>query len=286
MSIRIMSEVFEKSKTEGNARLVLLALADACNDDACCWPSIRKLSAKANLSEPITKKYLSAFIRIGLVEREDRMDKNGRQTSNLYTIKKEKIGEDFLTKEIIDSCTPSSRINHREGLTPVSGGGANSSYPVEGLTPVSGSYMNRLKESLKESSCGCGSEVSEEFASMVTPEPEHELFAELLPKKKSGDLPKREKLEAFKTRACGLMGRRTSTAWSVKELRLCEPHLDTTDEDWKYLEAYYANRGKKDFYCRKNMETLLNNWAGEIDKSREHALSKEKTDWDTWKPNE
>jgi len=98
--------------------------------------------------------------------------------------------------------------------------------------------------------------------------------------------PKREKLEAFKTRACGLMGRRTSTAWSVKELRLCEPHLDTTDEDWKYLEAYYANRGQKDFYCRKNMETLLNNWAGEIDKSREHALSKEKTDWDTWKPNE
>lgn len=102
----------------------------------------------------------------------------------------------------------------------------------------------------------------------------------------SADKPKREKLEAFKTRACGLMGRRTSTAWSVKELRLCEPHLDTTDEDWKYLEAYYANRGKKDFYCRKNMETLLNNWAGEIDKSREHALSKEKTDWDTWKPSE
>jgi hypothetical protein len=146
MSVKIMSDVFENSKTEGNARLVLLCLADCANDEGVCWPSIRKICQKANLSEPMTKKHLNSLIAVGVVKKEEREEQSGRQTSNYYTIDVEQIGNDQITREVIERVTPKSRMVPREGLTLVSGGGANASYPVEGVTPVSLSYMNHNKE--------------------------------------------------------------------------------------------------------------------------------------------
>jgi hypothetical protein len=146
MSVKIMSDVFERSKTEGNARLVLLSLADCANDDGACWPSIRKISEKANLSEPIAKKYLNALIEVGVVKREEREDHSGRQTSNYYTIMVDQIGDDKITRDIMEWVTPKSRLVAREGVTRVSGGGGNPGYRGEGVTPVSLSYMNHHKE--------------------------------------------------------------------------------------------------------------------------------------------
>ena len=152
MSVKIMSDVFERSRTQGNARLVLLALADCCNDDASCWPSIRKLANKANVSEPILKKYLNALIEIGVISREEREDAIGRQTSNLYTINVDRIGFDVITQNVIHRVSPPSRLKTFEGLTEVSGEGGNRDYPDGGVTPVSLSIMNRNNEPSIESS--------------------------------------------------------------------------------------------------------------------------------------
>lgn len=152
MSVKIMSDVFENSKTEGNARLVLLCLADCANDEGACWPSIRKIAQKANLSEPIAKKYLNALIETGVVNREEREDQFGRQTSNYYTILIDRIGNDEITRDVLERVTPKSRLSSREGVTPVSGGGTNASYGVVVVTPVSLTIMNRNKEPKKEPS--------------------------------------------------------------------------------------------------------------------------------------
>ena len=146
MSVRIMSEVFERSKTQGNARLVLLSLADSCNDDASCWPSIRKIAEKANISEPITKKYLNALIQIGVITRDEREDFSGRQTSNLYTINIEKIGDDEITQDIIHQVTPPSRLKTFKGVTAVNVGVDNPVHMVVGVTKVSLPIMNHHKE--------------------------------------------------------------------------------------------------------------------------------------------
>jgi len=146
MSVKIMSEVFERSKTQGNARLVLLSLADSCNDDASCWPSIRKIADKANISEPITKKYLNALIQIGVVTRDEREDYSGRQTSNLYTIIVDKIGDDGISREVIQQVTSPSRLKAFEGVTAVNVGGGNCGESVEGVTSVSLSIMNHHNE--------------------------------------------------------------------------------------------------------------------------------------------
>ena len=141
-----MSEVFERSKTQGNARLVLLSLADSCNDDASCWPSIRKIAEKANVCEPITKKYLNALIEVGVVTRDEREDHFGRQTSNLYTIIIDKIGSDEISRDVIQQVISPSRIKSVEGVTRVSGGGGNPVQGVEGVTRVSLPIMNHHKE--------------------------------------------------------------------------------------------------------------------------------------------
>jgi len=146
MSVRIMSEVFERSKTQGNARLVLLSLADSCNDDASCWPSIRKIAEKANISEPITKKYLNALIQIGVITRDEREDFSGRQTSNLYTINVEKIGDDEIPKSVLQQVVTPSRVKSVEGVTKVILGVGNPVQRVEGVTKVSLPIMNHHKE--------------------------------------------------------------------------------------------------------------------------------------------
>ena len=146
MSVRIMSEVFERSKTQGNARLVLLSLADSCNDDASCWPSIRKIAEKANISEPITKKYLNALIQIGIITRDEREDFSGRQTSNLYTIIVDRIGDDEIPKSVLQQVVSPSRVKSVEGVTKVNVGVGNPVQGVVGVTPVSLPIMNHHKE--------------------------------------------------------------------------------------------------------------------------------------------
>jgi hypothetical protein len=141
-----MSEVFERSKTQGNARLVLLSLADSCNDDASCWPSIRKIAEKANICEPITKKYLNALIEIGVITRDEREDQFGRQTSNLYTIIVDKIGSDEISRDVIQQVTSPSRLKTFKGVTAVNVGGDNPVQRGEGVTKVSLPIMNHNKE--------------------------------------------------------------------------------------------------------------------------------------------
>jgi hypothetical protein len=274
MSVKIMSDVFERSKTEGNARLVLLSLADCANDDGACWPSIRKIAEKANLSEPIAKKYLNALIEVGVVRREEREDQSGRQTSNYYTIMVDQIGDDKITRDIMEWVTPKSRLVAREGVTRVSGGGGNTGYRGVGVTRVSLPYMNHHKEPSKEPSDGFVADAPKTMATDLFPTVDSNV-----PKPSNPQIAERSSMDSrslqstitsadFKARANRLLGRRDATAWSTAELRAAKPHFQTCEEDWKLLEKLYAKRGEKDVFTRRSMLTLLNNWAGEIDKAR------------------
>lgn len=75
-------------------------------------------------------------------------------------------------------------------------------------------------------------------------------------------------LENNKANLNRMFKRRDTTRWSAKELHALEVTLGTTDEEWDALIAYYAHAGKEGYFCRNNLITCLNNWAGEIDKAR------------------
>lgn len=77
-------------------------------------------------------------------------------------------------------------------------------------------------------------------------------------------------------RAEKLFRRRESTPWGAAELRAWKANRATieatTPEDWAALEAFYAfhETDRHVVYRRQDLATLLNNWAGEIDKA--HAF--------------
>jgi hypothetical protein len=155
-----MSAVFDKSKTEGNARLILLALADCANEEGTCWPSISTISNMANVSMETCKKYLSAMEELKLVEVEDRFDKNGRRTSNIYKINVAKLGDDFMDRELVKNCARPSMRHEWSGVSGADSSGLNEfrvAPPklVNGVVGVSGfrgSYMKHKKEPKSEPS--------------------------------------------------------------------------------------------------------------------------------------
>ena len=79
-------------------------------------------------------------------------------------------------------------------------------------------------------------------------------------------------LEAFRLRVGALIKRRPATHWSSNEIKALKEIFDfnTPEEDLVALEARYQSDDK---YLRRELMTLLNNWNGEIDKSRSISLS-------------
>jgi len=62
--------------------------------------------------------------------------------------------------------------------------------------------------------------------------------------------------------------RKPTTEWSKKEKATwlpIETFFDFTSDEWKALRFYYRSGCK---YCRQDLQTLLNNWNGEIDRAK------------------
>ena len=80
---------------------------------------------------------------------------------------------------------------------------------------------------------------------------------------------------ATQVRAETLFRRRLATPWGTAELKAWKANRATIDattpEDWAALEAFYAFKETERHvvYRRQDLATLLNNWAGEIDKARD-----------------
>jgi len=69
MSIRLMAQVWEDTRVQSQAELlVLLALADHARDDGLCWPSIRTIAKKARIEERSAQRIVRRLIENGLIE--------------------------------------------------------------------------------------------------------------------------------------------------------------------------------------------------------------------------
>lgn len=85
-----MARVWEHSKQEGSGLLVILAIADQCDDDGVCWPSVRTIAKKARMAERTVQEILRRLdaegeirvqLRAGVVKTA-----GGIQRTNRYTV--------------------------------------------------------------------------------------------------------------------------------------------------------------------------------------------------------
>ncbi len=84
----------------------------------------------------------------------------------------------------------------------------------------------------------------------------------------------KEKATRLKAEIAGWFARRPTTTWTAKEDKalIAVVKLRPSVEDVNLLRAYYTRKwpeGKD--YRRRNIETLLNNWNGELDRARRLA---------------
>jgi helix-turn-helix protein len=70
MSARYLSWAFSQPVKPPARKLVLVALADAANDDGVCWPGQLRLGEKCSCSERAVRNHLHALQEAGLIERE------------------------------------------------------------------------------------------------------------------------------------------------------------------------------------------------------------------------
>ncbi|HEY7975201.1 MAG TPA: helix-turn-helix domain-containing protein, partial [Ktedonobacterales bacterium] len=69
MSNKISALVWEQAHCGGTRKLVLLALADAANQEGLCWPSIATIARMAGCSPRRAQEHISALVKLGWVTR-------------------------------------------------------------------------------------------------------------------------------------------------------------------------------------------------------------------------
>ena len=110
MSILAMTWAWGLMDLDQSQTLVLLALADAANDDGVCWPSQAELGRKARLKDRAVRNQIRSLEAMGLVSVSSRSTSQGRKT-NVYRLN---VGCDFS----LQSKQPARNAGWVEGSEP------------------------------------------------------------------------------------------------------------------------------------------------------------------------
>ena len=108
MSILAMTWAWGLMELDQSQTLVLLALADAANDDGVCWPSQAEIGRKARLKDRAVRNQIRSLEAMGLVSVSRRATPQGRKT-NVYRLN---VGCDFS----LQSKQPARNAGWVEGL--------------------------------------------------------------------------------------------------------------------------------------------------------------------------
>ena len=73
MSVKAMTHVWDNYKTGGSKKLVMLAIADSCNDMGECYPGVERIAEKSCM----TKRYAQKILRELETDGDIRIDTNG-----------------------------------------------------------------------------------------------------------------------------------------------------------------------------------------------------------------
>ena len=78
MSIEVMNWAWEQPVAKATNKLVLLALADHANADGECWPSMKRIAERSDISTRHVSRAINELIDLGLVEKAGRRRHGGQ----------------------------------------------------------------------------------------------------------------------------------------------------------------------------------------------------------------
>lgn len=114
-----MTKVWDYCLDNHTQKLVLLALADNANDDGFCWPSMRTVATKCNLTEAGTRKTMKALVVLGLLT----IESGGGHSTNRYTINIEALNRAEIGHPLTplppNAVTPRGKPCYPQGATPL-----------------------------------------------------------------------------------------------------------------------------------------------------------------------
>jgi hypothetical protein len=85
MSVKLSAWAWSQKIGVG-PKLVLLALADHADDDGVCWPGIRFVAMKCNITHRNVQRHVATLTAANLIEAIPRYREDGTQTTNAYRL--------------------------------------------------------------------------------------------------------------------------------------------------------------------------------------------------------
>ena len=86
MSIEALNWAWEQPVAKAATKLVLLALADHANADGECWPSMKRIAERSDISPRHVSRAIDELIDLGLVEKSNRRRHGGQYRGWDYRI--------------------------------------------------------------------------------------------------------------------------------------------------------------------------------------------------------
>ncbi|HEY7823361.1 MAG TPA: helix-turn-helix domain-containing protein, partial [Acidimicrobiia bacterium] len=78
MSLEAMNWAWEQPVAKSTNKLVLLALADHANADGECWPSMKRIAERSDISPRQVSRAINELVELGLVEKASRRRHGGQ----------------------------------------------------------------------------------------------------------------------------------------------------------------------------------------------------------------
>jgi len=100
MSVKVLSRVWEYSKAKGSALLVMLAIADCCNDQSVAWPGIEYLAHHSRLSPRQVKRIIAGLEELGELQVYRERGRGNKYCLNVWGPKGADIRACFLCGQL------------------------------------------------------------------------------------------------------------------------------------------------------------------------------------------
>ncbi|POP69030.1 helix-turn-helix domain-containing protein [Pseudomonas syringae] len=85
MSIKAMNWAWEQ-KLSPSSKLILMAIADAADEEGDCWPKVKTIAKKCGVSDRTVQRVLKEFVSGNLISVTPRFSQDRRQVSNNYRL--------------------------------------------------------------------------------------------------------------------------------------------------------------------------------------------------------